>query len=156
MIYYLIGLDKRNKKIDEDRIKLKDIMYAIIFLLISIFDNIYIFIDNEKNYEYATSQLNILNMFWTISLIPIILKINNKYKSNRITRILEQIGENSFGIYFIHIFVLNFLNYIWGSLEFNFFITYFIKCVMCVIISYLFIIGFKKITKNKVNKYLGF
>ena len=51
-------------------------------------------------------------MFWTISLIPIILKINNKYKSNKITKILEQIGDNSFGIYFIHIFVLNFLNYI--------------------------------------------
>lgn len=150
IIYYILG-------IEHERIKVKpNYGFVLGFLLISIIGNIYIYIKNPSLYPYVTSQLNILNMFYVLGIIPIILEQNSKYTSSKISRIIEKIGDNSFGIYFIHLIVLKVLRIFFRAFKFNFIIYYLIMSVIAVFVSYILIKIFKNITKNKFDKFLGF
>lgn len=143
-----MGLDKNN-------LKRENILLTIIMLLISILGNNIVYYINKSNYSYACSQLNILNMMYVISLIPILLSYDSKYKTTRITKIFENIGDNSYGIYFIHILVLYIVTHIIKNST-NFLLYYIIVTLVTVMFSYIFIKVFKKFTKGKLDKYLGF
>ncbi len=149
IIYYLIGLDKNN-------IKKENIILTIVMLLLSIIGNNIIYYINSSNYSYACSQLNILNMMYVVCLIPVILNYDSKYKTTKVTKIFESIGDNSYGIYFIHIIFLNIISVIIKKLNMNFLIYYIITTCITLFVSYYFIKIFKKITNGKLDKYLGF
>lgn len=143
-----MGLDKNN-------LKRENILLTIIMLLISILGNNIVYYINKSNYSYACSQLNILNMMYVISLIPILLSCDSKYKTTRITKIFENIGDNLYGIYFIHILVSYIVTHIIKNST-NFLLYYIIVTLVTVMFSYIFIKVFKKFTKGKLDKYLGF
>ena len=103
-----------------------------------------------------TSQLNVFNMFYVLGIIPILIDRNSKYTSSKIGLLIEKIGDNSFGIYFIHLLVLKGLRIIFKLDYFNFGMYYLIMSVSTLFISYILIKLFKNITKTKFDKYLGF
>ena len=150
IIYYILG-------IEHDKIKTKtNYALALVLLGISIIINVYTYSKNPSLYPYVTSQLNICNMFYVLGIIPIIVDKNSKYTSSKISCIIEKVGDNSFGIYFIHLMVLKILRLFFRAFKFNFIIYYLIMSVSTLFVSYILIKLFKKITKNKFNKFLGF
>ncbi len=150
IIYYILGLESEKIKLT------KNYFGPIFFILISLFVNISLYCINEKLYTYSCSQLNIVNMFYVISILPIVLINNNKYKSSKFENIIEKIGDNSFGIYLVHLIFLKICAIAIKKLNLNVLIYYVVLTFCTLIVSYSFIYLFKKITRNKFNKYLGF
>ena len=145
-IYYIVGLMLKHNNI----LNIKKYHVLIVFILIMGYN---IFIYYKLGLEYALSQMNIPNMIFSI-LVSIYL-INNK-KDNIDENIFSKIGDNSFGIYFIHLFVIMVLNKMLGNIDFNPIIFTILKTVITIFVSYYGIKTFTKITKNKFNKFLGF
>lgn len=85
LIYYLIGLDIKNIMCNNkiNNYNVKNICKVISWLIISICCNILLYNYKRDTYSYVTSQLNIFNMMFVISIIPVIMNWNIKYKSNK-------------------------------------------------------------------------
>lgn len=150
IIYYILG-------IEHDKIKIKiHPIFLLAILIVAIITNIFIYNTNYSLYSYVTSQLNICNMFYVLGIIPIILGLKSRYNSSKINSLIEKIGDLSFGIYFIHILVLEVLKMIFKFTNFNFILYYLLMSISTLAISYILIYLFKKVTKSKFDKYLGF
>lgn len=150
LIYYILGLE-------HDKIKVKsNPTILILTLTFTIITNICVYNINTSTYNYVTSQLNICNMLYILVIIPIFLDRKSKYISSKINSVIEKIGDFSFGIYFIHILVLKVLGLIFEPIKLRFILYYILMSISTLVISYILIYLFKKITKNKFDKYLGF
>lgn len=144
-IYYVIGLLLRKYNISINKITL------IISFIFSLTYNIFIY--KILGIEYALSQMNIINMIF--SLMVAVYFINNK-KDNIKSNILSKFGDVSLGIYFIHLFIIGILNKIFSFVFFIPIVSTFLKIFVTIVFSYGIIVVFKKITKNRFDKYLGF
>ena len=140
-IFYKINKGKINISINNAKIVFIGVFLITIISLISIY--MYKF---GINYSYITSQVRFLNMIYILYVIVVILKLENKFKN---IKCLVKLGDISFGIYFItlysHIFTID-----------NYFVYLLVGIFFVVLLSYYSIVIFKKITKNKFDKILGF
>lgn len=150
LLYYLIGLEKEKIKASKNYIRI------CIILLIGCFINVIIYLYNNKNYIYSVSQINITNMLYVCSLIPLIMYFDKRYKTNKVFNCFEKIGDNSFGIYFLHMFILKLMNITFKRVCLPFYISYFLMTFLTLIISFYSIKLFKIVTQGKFNKLLGF
>lgn len=145
-IYYVIGLIMKKKKL----FNINKYQVLILFLLTISYN---VFIYYKFGIDYSLSQMNIVNMLF--SIVVALYLINNK-KDNTKENIFSKIGDNSFGIYFIHLLVIIVLNKLLGNFNINPIIFTILKSFVTITLSYLGIKMFTKITKNKFNKFLGF
>lgn len=149
-IYYYLGLVfkiRKNLFIKNFRI---DINVFIFINLINIIINLieYKFL----NYDFCISQIKLTNMMYTILLINFIISKLNDDKERQ--SIISLIGDNSFGIYFIHMFIILVLDkLIYNNL--NYYIYIILMYIFTTIISYIVVRLIKKIFKEKWSKYLG-
>lgn len=127
-----------------------------IILITEIITKLFIYKYDDNYYRYCTSQLSVLNMIYSILIILVVLNIEKLYRSNILFRALEKIGDNSYGIYFVHVACIIVLNKLISSLSINVFVYYFIETILVTLISYYGIKLFKLITKNKFDRFLGF
>ena len=147
LIYYMFGLYTRQNH-RSNTIKIKSLI--ILFIIVYLYS---LFIYNNYGFNYAISQMNVVNMIMSIFVCKYILsKIHINTKSN----IISKIGDKSFGIYFLHIFVLKVVGRITSLFITNAIILFIVKVLFTIITSYIIIIIFNKITKNKFNYLLGF
>lgn len=153
IIYYYLGIYyKMNKERIEAKLKpIKCLKYVYLPLLI-VFSiiNLYMY-KLGVNYSYVTSQVKILNMIYIVLAIILIIKYS---KNSNKTNWLTNLGDLSFGIYFIHTYFITIYNHIFYFN--NYFINLVIGIIFVVLLSYFSIIVFKKLTKNKFDKILGF
>lgn len=153
LIYFYIGLYIRINKNNEFFIRLISkykLSYHIILAVLITVINIYM-LKIEINYSYIVTHLRILNMIYILSCILMIIKLENKVKN---VKWLVRIGNVSFGIFFIHTYFISIYNHLF---KFNNYYLYVLTAFSFVIlISYISIIIFKKVTKNKFDKILGF
>ena len=153
ILYYYLGI---YYKINKECIKIEKILPkkifwgSILLIIIRSLINIYIY-KKGVSYSYVTSQLTLLNMIYILYTILVVLKLENKVKN---IKCLEKLGDISFGIYFIHTYFIKMYNHIF-DID-NYYIKLIIGILFVVSLSYLTIVIFKKITKNKFNKILGF
>lgn len=135
IIYYLIGL-----RLQENKIKnfpKKQIILIIFTLTLSIVTNLSIYNIDNKTYSYATSQLNIFNLLYVLSIVPLLIYLKKIYRKNMLTNFIEQIGDYSFSIYLIHYAIIILLKKIVEPNNFNFIFNYLILFGLTLIISYL-------------------
>ena len=124
--------------------------YHIILTVIITIINLYM-LYKGTNYSFIVTHLRILNMIYILSCIIIIVKLENRAKN---LRWLVNLGDLSFGIYFIHTYFISIYSHIFNIN--NYYINVFVATVFVTLISYFSIVIFKKISKNKFDKVLGF
>lgn len=150
IIYYLIGLSLSSNKY----FKFKKII-LIIVLAVEITINIVIYNLNNEMYYYVTSQLNIMNLLYVLSVIPLIIFASKKYRENKLTKIIEKVGDMSFAIYFIHYFIIKLLQKIVNVNTINFILYYIVLSTLTLVISCIIIKMLGKIKNDKLKKCLG-
>lgn len=146
-IYFLLGTKYQVKK--------KEVRTSDLFITIAIFISVVlwnIFILKKVGIEYSFSQMNIINMLFCINIFKYIGYFEN-LKSN--IKILNIIGNNSFGIYLIHLFFIPIINKIFTFIYINSIFKTILCTILTLFISLIFINIIKKITKNRFNKILG-
>ncbi len=154
ILYYYIGLFyKINKeKIDKGKDNIEKTLFlgwGILVCIISLM-NIYMY-KKGINYFYLISQVRLLNMVYILYVIVVIVRLKNKIKN---VKCLEKLGDLSFGIYFIHTYIIIVYSRIFNINNYYVYIS--LGLVWVTFISYFSISIFKKITKNRFNKILGF
>ena len=155
LLYYYIGLylNVNKKKVNNTVNKIINkysIGYHIILTIIITIINLYM-LYKGMNYSFIVTHLRILNMIYILSCIIIIVKLENRVKN---LRWLVNLGDLSFGIYFIHTYFITIYSHIFNIN--NYYINAFVATVFVTLISYFSIVIFKKISKNKFDKVLDF
>lgn len=79
-------------------------------------------------------------------------KIESNYRSNAFTRPILLCGEISFGIYFLHIYVIRYLNAYMPSLLND----WLLSTLLTLIITTAIILPIRRLWPQKAEKYLGF
>lgn len=152
LLYYYIGIifNVYKDKICIKITNLKLFCIWISFIIIVSILNMILLNKRIVDYSYLTSQVRIINLVYIILCILIVFKNQEK---NRCNKILVELGNYSFGIYFVHTYFTHILNKL---TDFNYFLKIIIGVFGVTVVSYYFIKIFKKITKNKFDKILGF
>jgi len=154
--FYYIGILYRNNSIRELNNK-KSVIYnviSLITLIIFIFCiDIFLYYKVGMSYNYVTSQIKLISFIYSIFMIYLIMKIRHiNIKTNNI---LVELGNYSYGIYYVHTGVIMVLNKILSYLSINYYCELLIKIVLVITISYFGIKIFKRMTKGKVDKVFG-
>lgn len=131
------------------------IIGVLVMLIISMWESkLIIYLTN--NFHFACSQLKLSSFGYSVLFCLLLLSLHSM--TNRKT-FLSRIGDYSFGIYFMHIFILFSMNKIVSMINYptwSFIIMQIVSVSSAVIISYLIIsISDKKLSLRQM-KYLGF
>ena len=151
ILYYYLGIYYKINKDNISLIKFKNKKCILVpVILINCCINIYMY-KIGINYGYVISQVRLLNMLYILYVIVVILKFENRFKN---INCLTKLGDLSFGIYFIHTYFIKIYHHTFNFN--NYYIQLLIGIIFVIIFSYFSIAIFKKITKNKFDKILGF
>ena len=148
IIYYLLGL--KYEEIKNYFLKLANNAYIYMLMITYLFN---IFIYNIYGFDFSLSQMNIVNMIFSIITISIIMSRARKDKKENI---LSKIGDRAIGIYFIHNFILKIVKYLFSMFILNDILKILLIVLFTYFISYYSIEWFSKITKGRFDKILGF
>jgi peptidoglycan/LPS O-acetylase OafA/YrhL len=112
------------------------------------------------------SQIKMSSIIYSLTIINLIIQIKNKIiiKENKssiniTTKLLLELGNYSYGIYFIHCFWILIITKIFKYyiININFIIYSFLELILVVLLSYISIRVVKKIMKNEIaEKVFGF
>ncbi len=116
-----------------------------------------LFINLDLGIGTAYSQLRITGFIYASIII---LYIYNKMSCGQVTKsnVLVWIGNNSYGLFYIHMLPLIVISQLLNMLPFKLFlgINQTIEAIFAISISSLVIVGIKRITKNKkIQRLLG-
>lgn len=161
-IFYYIGIYLNMKGLKEIFNKKTNKLFApclltIALLLISCFE-CYFLISKGQTEGFATSQIKISSILYALSMINLFLVI--KQYDTKMDNFLIKIGNNSFGIYFIHCFyliivnkLLNYIPYLNHILP----IYQISELILTIALSYITIQITKQILGRRIaNKIFGF
>lgn len=104
-------------------------------------------------YGSALSQIDFMNMCFCLMAIGMVMKFA---RIDRHVNLLSKIGDRAIGIYFIHLIVLELFKNMLGGWQVNDIIRILSYTVLTFFTSYIVITVFSKLTKGKIDKYLGF
>lgn len=144
--YYVLGVDFKNKNYNINNIVI--VILTAVIIIINLLEYKMGF-----DYSYCASQIKITNLVYSTIIITWLFE---KIKIVNSNNILVKIGDYSYGIYYIHIFFVIIINKAIEFIKMPYYINVIIAYILTITTSILFIFIFKKITKNKFNKYLGF
>lgn len=158
-IFYYIGICLKVKGLKElvghktNKI-LYSFLFTVILLLVSCFE-CYFLISKGQTEGFAASQIKISSFVYSLSIINLFL-IVMQYET-KIGKLLIKIGDNSFGIYFIHIFYLICLNKLLSYIPClgNVLILYqLMQLTLTLLLSYLTIKLVKRIFGIKISRVI--
>jgi len=99
--------------------------------------------------------MNIMNMIVVITLIQWIIPYINRNCYNK-ENLLSKIGDHSFGIYFIHILVLNFVRMLLKLVFKDVLVIVILSAIITLGICYFIVRLCSKYLPDKINKLFGF
>ena len=155
--FYYMGM-LYNKQIG----KIKKINSKFIFFITSVILIINISVNlieywNGMSYSYCTSQIKLSNSIYIICIAFSIIAILNIVNTKKIkSNVLSKIGDNSFGIYFMHLILIKLLKKIFEDINCILIVKSSIIAVITLIICVVLIKIINELTKNKSKLYLGF
>ncbi|MEG1834488.1 MAG: acyltransferase [Oscillospiraceae bacterium] len=156
--FYYLGMYCKDKKIDFKKYfnKNTSIIFLIFAFVINLSETI-ILLKIKADIGFAFDQMTIGGFLYGFSIIVYLL-VNQKDKSK--SSLLTYIGDNSFGIYFVHIFWLAVITNIYKFLNISFpfiFINQIIELIIALSFSMLSIIIVNKIFGKKISsRIFGF
>lgn len=148
IIYYQLGIKMKDNKTTKSYISI--FFIGLIIEIIYSFQMYYYF-----DFNTSLSQMNIINMAVSISIFGFIIKIinsNNKVNSN----IISRIGDNSLGIFYIHILVFKLIKYMLNYIIKDTLIIVITSSILTILLCYIIVLISKKIIPEKYLKYIGF
>lgn len=153
--YFYLGLIYRSKEIKTTKRKVyfSSTIQLVLIVIISIINNI-LFFKINLSYNFVTTQVKLLSCIYSFNTILLIMELNN-LKLNP-PNVLIRIGNVSYGMYYIHMGVLTVTRHFLNMINLNYYLYLIILVIIIVILSYFTIIIFKKVTKNKFDRLLGF
>lgn len=105
LIYYYLGIYVREKGLSKV-INLKKCMWCtFLALVLSIAEGVYVFYSFQSISD-AITQVKLSSCLYTLSVIGIVLNLENKIKMRK-NNIFVLLGNESYGIYLCHILVLS-------------------------------------------------
>lgn len=110
-IFYYIGLMikiKGHKIVYKNNQLLISLIICITTLILSIFEG-YILLSLRLPESAASSQIKISSFLYTLAVIKMIMVLE-MYIQNKKNKWLKYIGDNSYGIYYIHMFWIGISN----------------------------------------------
>lgn len=155
IIFYYLGILYRNNKVRINFIK--GVISAIVTLILSVIET-YSLLKIGLDIGPSTSFFKISSFFYAISLVGIIIALNEE-KIDTKESFLSRLGEFSYGIYFVHIFILMVINKIF--LNYESFLSEYLLIYHLITISLTLLVGYgivyccRKILKSYAN-ILGF
>lgn len=161
-IFYYLGLNVNKKRLPQLlNFKVNKLLSSIfivsIALLLSILE-CYLLLALDQTFGFATSQIKVTSLVYAIAVINLLLTV--KQYDNQVSNILVKIGDNSFGIFFIHCFYLIFINKALSYLPHicNILVIYqLIALVLVITLSYFTVEISRKILGKKLSSViLGF
>lgn len=152
IIYYMEGIRYRNYRITTYKLtKLMKIGMCVLFLLVYIYNTV---IYVNVGFDYSLSQMNVLNMLNALLIFRFIYYFIMKDK--KVTnKLLIDIGNKSFGIYFIHMLMLRIVDMVFKGANMHIYIII-IKIILTLAMSYICMKLFEKFNNKRLNKILGF
>lgn len=141
ILFYYMGIVMKNTKSININIK-NTIILTISMLILSIVEG-FIWFKFFNNISIAVSQTKITSFLFSYFFIRILMY----YKDSLNNRILKFIGDNSFGIYLIHTFIME--RFIKLFPYYNDIINLLVTAVVSLLISLLIIIIVKKVFGKK-------
>lgn len=158
-IFYYIGIYLKMRRVKEIVLfKSNKVLYSFfltnILLLLSCFE-CYFLISQGQTEGFAVSQIKISSFLFSLSMINIFLVLQ-EYDSG-VGKIIVEFGNNSFGIYFIHLFYIICLNKLLSYISFleNMLILYqLIQVILTLLFSYLTIRLIKRIFGTELSKLI--
>lgn len=153
--FYYLGILFRNTNLNKFK-KRWIIVLTLVILILNIGINLFEYINLNLSYSYCTSQIKLSNTIYIMVVIFTIFTIYNKHNNNLKSNFLTKIGDNSFGIYFIHLFFISIFNKVLINIDCINIVKSVIITILSIIGSIAFIKIFNILTKNKLKKYLGF
>ena len=112
-----------------------------------------ILIYHAFGYGSALSQIDFMNMCFCLVTIVVVMKF---VRIDHHVNLLSRIGDRAIGIYFIHLIVLELFKNLLVGWQVNDVVKILSYTTLTFFTSYLIIIVFSKLTKGKLDKYLGF
>ena len=158
VIYYALGLEydsiKNRIEMITRKLRLGGGIYVIFFVCALIIVYAYnILIYHAFGYGSALSQIDFMNMCFCLVTIVVVMKFARKdYHEN----LLSRIGDRAIGIYFIHLIVLELFKNLLGGWQINDVIKILSYSVLTFFTSYIIIVVFSRLTRGRLDKYLGF
>jgi peptidoglycan/LPS O-acetylase OafA/YrhL len=109
--FYYYGIIVGNNQGIEQKIVQSFSIYLILYvicILLSIIEG-YVILNKYGLYDFAISQIKMSSFLASLFLINVFIGIKRYYKPNKL-KMLSIIGDYSFGIYLIHIFIIQAIN----------------------------------------------
>ena len=160
-IFYYFGLWvklKGCKSILKRNSIINAILLCMIALILSIIEG-YLLISRGVSVGFASSQIKLSSFLYVFAIINLLMVIK-PYMNNMTISWLKNIGDSSYGIYYIHIFwiiisykILPLIPVVGKILP----IYQLLQMTFTIVLSYLSIVLTKELIGEKLsNKYLGF
>lgn len=153
--FYYLGLWIKNKKWDINKMKIRKISIVLIGIVI-----VFIMVNMlEYNkgciYSYCATQIKLTNVLYSAIICILIFAISQLSVKRKQPNWLYALGDLSFGIYLIHYIFILISKAILEPLQINYIMQSIIMIVSTLIISFITIKSFKKLSNHKVDVYLG-
>jgi len=153
IVFFVIGLYLGKNKIKIECRKL--ILFTTLGLILSIVETyLHIYVSQS----FVGLGIKIGSFAYSFSIILLLFSLNTSYKSNSfLWRFFVYLGQISFGIYLIHIYILRFTRVIVSKLVISNY--YFINQLFLITLTLTFSVSIiylaRKINKQLATKYLG-
>lgn len=143
---YLLGNDIIKININTKKL----LVYLIISIVLQMMEGYYYLYKNYTNcgtqLKFSAVLTNVLIVIWAFNFINLDVRVNKDY-----FKIIKLLGDNSFGIYFLHMAILKVLNKIPYYADYIFFP---VNAIITLIITIICVLIGKKIL-GKYSKYLA-
>lgn len=161
-LFYILGMDCRNGKLDNVISMIKK-RYFIIAFAISVIEA-GILLKAGCSAGFASSQIKFSSFIYTavIALVLMKTKDNAKQENGRIQRLLSSIGDCSYGIFYVHMLVLLIVKKVvtLAGLPQIWILNFLFCFVLTACGSYALVLGVKKLAERigaeKCLKIIGF
>ena len=155
--FYYFGILMRNCDIDVGRYKNKSVVFAIVALCLEMIETSVIY-SYTNDTSVAFSQIRLFAFVYAFTIAIVMFSNHNSAETrsnNIIKRILVYLGDNSYGIYFIHMFYITIFTILLEKFIFEgkvltlpAFVYSFVELIIAIILSLLSIKILKLIFKK--------
>lgn len=155
-LFYILGMDCKSGRMDRF-VSNSNVFWILVALGLSFCESL-LLIKSGCNMSFAASQIKISSFLYAFSIVMVFVKNEKIIEQN----LLTVLGDNSYGIFYVHLLVMMFARKILTSIGIsNIWIIYFLLCfIVTIVVSCLIVAavkyGAEKVKRKELLKLIGF